>query len=215
MKSPSVNNDLAKADNCIRIASSVMMPWLVVLIGYFLGSVPTAYIAGRLLQDKDIRKLGDGNVGSANAFRYLGARVGVLVGIIDAAKGTSAILIALAASVSQPWVLAAGAAAVAGHNWPFFLGFRGGRGVATTTGVLYTVMAQPMLIITIPAFVTLIILHDVTKTAAIATFLLLLVCWWMGTPGILIGYSIALLCLVGFTHLLRTRMVRTSDTGSS
>ena len=60
------------------------MPWLIVVLGYLLGSIPTAYIAGQLLKGKDIRQMGDGNVGAANAFRQLGAKIGVAVGILDA-----------------------------------------------------------------------------------------------------------------------------------
>jgi acyl phosphate:glycerol-3-phosphate acyltransferase len=70
------------------------MPWLIPINGYFLGSIPTTYIAGRLLKDRDIRQMGDGNIGAQNAYRQLGARAGIAVGVIDAAKGTLVILIA-------------------------------------------------------------------------------------------------------------------------
>ena len=80
------------------------MPWLIVVLGYFLGSIPTAYIAGHWLKGKDIRHMGDANMGAANAFRQLGAKAGVAVGIIDASKGAVAVLIAQAepASGSSP-----------------------------------------------------------------------------------------------------------------
>ena len=90
--------------------------WLMILIGYLLGSVPTAYIAGRIVAGQDIKRLGDRNAGAANAYRQLGSNVGILVGIIDAAKGVLVILIAQAANMSQIVVLFAGAAAVIGHN---------------------------------------------------------------------------------------------------
>ncbi len=75
------------------------MPWLIVVLGYFLGSIPTAYIAGHLLKGRDIRQMGDGNAGARNAFHELGAKVGVAVGIIDAGKGALAVLIAQAANI--------------------------------------------------------------------------------------------------------------------
>ncbi|MBA7628589.1 Glycerol-3-phosphate acyltransferase [subsurface metagenome] len=112
------------------------MPWLVVLTGYLLGSIPTAYIAGRLLKGRDIRQIGDGNVGAHNAFRELGPKTGVAVGIIDAGKGVLVIIIAQVAGIPQVTILLSGAAAVIGHNWPVFLGFRGGRGESTTIGIL-------------------------------------------------------------------------------
>ncbi|GAG44901.1 unnamed protein product, partial [marine sediment metagenome] len=70
------------------------MPWLIVILGYLLGSIPTGYIAGRFFGKVDIRRVGDGNMGAQNAFHQLGAKVGVVVGIIDAGKGALAILIA-------------------------------------------------------------------------------------------------------------------------
>ena len=88
------------------------MPWLIVLLGYLLGSIPTAYIAGRLRTGADIRRIGDENAGAANAFRQLGAKVGVAVGIIDAGKGAVAVLVAQAAHLPQAAVLFTGAAAV-------------------------------------------------------------------------------------------------------
>ena len=181
------------------------MPWLIVLVAYLLGSVPTAYIAGRTLKGIDIRHIGDGNMGAANAYRQLGPRVGVMVGIVDAAKGALAVLIAQAADAPQAVVLLAGAAAVFGHNWPIFLGFRGGRGESTTIGVLLAVLTIPMLIVAAPAILAHFIFRDTTKAAAFIFVPLPLVCWLLGLSGVLIVYSIALPCLVGFTHFLRTR----------
>jgi len=191
------------------------MPWLIVL-GYFLGSIPTAYIAGRLLKDRDIRQIGDGNMGAQNAFRQLGAKVGVAVGIADAGKGALAILIAQAANIPQTAVLFTGVAAVIGHNWPIFAGFRGGRGESTTIGVLLALITQPMLIVGGPAILTLLIRRNVTLASVVLFVPLPLVCWWLGVPGMLVTYSMALPCLVGFTHFLKTRRVAdTSGTESA
>ncbi len=181
------------------------MPWLIPILGYLLGSIPTAYVAGRLLRGKDIRQMGDGNVGAQNAFRQLGAKVGITVGIIDIGKGALAVLIAQAAGIPLVAVLITGAAAVVGHNWPVFIGLRGGRGESTTIGVLLILMTQPMLIMAGPTLAALVILRNVTKAGAILFVPLPLVCWWLGIPGLLLGYSIALPCLVGFTHFIRTR----------
>jgi len=192
------------------------MPWLIVLLGYSLGSIPTAYITGRLLKGRDIRQMGDGNMGAKNAFHQLGAKVGVVVGIVDASKGALAILIAQGAGVPQVVVLLTGAAAVIGHNWPVFIGFRGGRGESTTIGVLLTLITQPMLILAGPALATLLIKRNLIIASCVLFIPLPLVCWWLGVPGLLVAYGIALPCLVGFTHFLRTRRVTdTSETGSA
>ena len=181
------------------------MPWLIIILAYFLGSIPTAYIAGHIMRGIDIRQVGDTNVGAANVYRQLGARTGVAVGLFDAGKGALAVLIAQAADVPQVAVLVTGAAAVMGHNWPIFIGFRGGRGVSTTIGVLLAVITQPMLIVAVPATLALIIKKNVTLACAILFIPLPLVCWWVGNPGVLVTYSIALPGLVGFTHLLQAR----------
>ncbi len=187
------------------------MPWLIVILGYLIGSIPTAYIAGRLLKGRDIRQMGDRNMGAANAFQQLGRKTGVAVGILDAGKGALAILIAQAAAQPQVVILITGLAAVVGHNWPVFLGFKGGRGEATTIGILFTLITQPMLIMTVPTLVVLAITKKV-PIASICLFVMLpLVCWWLKVPGVLIIYSLALACLVGITHLLTTRKVSTSS----
>ena len=182
-----------------------MPPWLMILIGYLLGSLPTAYLAGRILKGRDIRQMGDENAGAANAYRELGARAGVFVFIIDAAKGAAVILIAQAAHLSQVTVMLAGVAAIAGHNWPVFLGFRGGRGESTTIGVLLVLVPIPMLILAVPAILVLCIRKNVILASAVLFAPLSLVGWWMGASLPLILYSIGLPCLVGITHFLRTR----------
>jgi len=180
------------------------MLWLI-LLGYLLGSIPTAYVAGHLLKGRDIRQMGDGNVGARNAFLQLGARTGIGVFVVDAGKGALAVLIAQAAGLPQLAVLLTGTAVVIGHNWPVFIGFRGGRGEATTIGVLLTLSTQPVLILAGPALAALLIKKKVMLASAVLFVPLPLVCWWLGLPGPLIAYSIALPCLVGFTHFLRTR----------
>ena len=116
-------------------------------------------------------------------------------------------------------VLLAGTAAVVGHNWSIFLGFRGGRGESTTIGVLLALIPQPMLILAIPTLVTLYIKRNVTIASCVLFIPLSLVGWWLGVSGMLIGYSIALPCLIGITDFLKNRQLarvsRISGTGST
>jgi len=191
------------------------MSWLIVILGYVLGSIPTAYIAGRMLKGRDIRQIGDGNVGARNAFHQLGHKTGIGIFFVDATKGALAILIAQAVSIPQLFVLTVGVAVVIGHNWPVFIGFKGGRGESTTIGVLLMLITQPMLIVVGPALATLVIKKNVILASAILFVPLPLVCWWLGVPGVLVAYSMTLPCLVGFTHFLRTKRVGTSATGST
>ena len=192
------------------------MTWLIILLGYILGSIPTAYIAGLLLKGKDIRQMGDGNMGAANAFRELGAKAGISIFFIDATKGALPVLIAQAAALSQAVVLITGVATVVGHNWPIFIGFRGGRGESTTIGVLLALITQPMLILAGPVIATLLVKKNVIIASCLLFIPLPLVCWWLGTQGMLVGYSVALPCLVGITHYLRARReVKPSGAGSA
>ena len=113
-----------------------------IIISYLLGSIPTAYILGRLRKGIDIRRFGSGNVGATNVFRVLGPAWGVVVLILDILKGVIAVTI-LANYFLNYWDNSAivlrmlfGIACICGHNWTLFLRFRGGKGVATTLGVL-------------------------------------------------------------------------------
>ncbi|UCB44218.1 MAG: glycerol-3-phosphate acyltransferase [Dehalococcoidales bacterium] len=183
------------------------MAWLVVLLGYLVGSIPTAYIAGRLLGAGDIRCLGDGNVGARNAYHQLGSKVGIVIFFIDITKGVLPVLLVRAVGLPDVVFLVTGMATVIGHNWPVFLGLRGGRGESTTIGVLLALVTQPMLILAGPALATLLIKRNVIIASCVLFIPLPLVCWWLGLSGILVGYSVALPCLVGATHYLRTRQV--------
>ncbi|MFP3880128.1 MAG: glycerol-3-phosphate acyltransferase [Dehalococcoidia bacterium] len=128
------------------------------IAGYLLGSIPTAYIMSRGKKGIDIRTVGSRNMGAANVVRQIGAQEGVLVGLIDIAKGAIAILIAQALSGSQPWVFAAGFLALIGHNFPVFASFKGGRGSATVIGIFLVLAPWAILItlvvIAIPFFTT-------------------------------------------------------------
>jgi len=116
---------------------------LCVSLGYLLGSIPTAYLVARV-RGQDIRRLGDSNVGAANVLRCLGVVPALITVGGDIVKGTAAVLFARLVGADEAVVLASGVAAVAGHNWPITLGFRGGRGVATTLGVLIPVLTAPL-----------------------------------------------------------------------
>ncbi len=111
---------------------------LLILFSYLIGSIPSAYILGRILKGIDIRKFGSGNVGATNAFRVLGVTPGVFVLIFDLSKGFFCVtylvdFLNLTTSLTR---ILTGLCCVSGHNWTVFLGFKGGKGIATTLGVL-------------------------------------------------------------------------------
>jgi acyl phosphate:glycerol-3-phosphate acyltransferase len=113
-----------------------MLIALALAVSYLLGSIPTALIAGRLLEGIDIRRHGSGNAGATNTARVLGIRAGLAVALIDVAKGLGAVLlVSRIAVLPGSWApVLCGIAAVIGHVFPVFAGFRGGKGVATAGG---------------------------------------------------------------------------------
>ncbi len=114
---------------------------VVFLIGYLLGSIPSAYIFTRMASGKDIRKLGGGNVGGLSTFREVGALPAIAVGIIDFGKGAAAVAIAYwLLKVDPVYVFLAAGAAVVGHNWMVWLKFSGGKGMGATVGALAVLM---------------------------------------------------------------------------
>jgi len=127
------------------------MLWIIlgIIISYLLGSIPTAYIFGRVLKGIDIRKFGSGNVGATNAMRVLGKGPGIIVLLLDALKGFVAVFLfgeILSLKVGfvsgELIMILLGLACISGHNWTIFLGFKGGKGMATTLGVLIGLTLQ-------------------------------------------------------------------------
>lgn len=121
---------------------------LTLLAGYLLGSIPAGYLAGRWLRGVDIRTLGSGSTGATNVLRQFGKGPALVVFLVDVLKGTAAVLLAKALLeplgagpaaadwLSDSCVVAAGLASLAGHIWPVWLGWRGGKAVATALGML-------------------------------------------------------------------------------
>ena len=113
----------------------VALPWLIA--SYLLGAVPTSYLAARLFRGIDLREHGSRNFGASNLYRVLGWRYAVPVGLLDAAKGLVPVLVfAPRVSSSELFALICGLVAVVGHVFSVFVGFKGGKGVATAAGVM-------------------------------------------------------------------------------
>lgn len=106
-------------------------------LSYLMGAFPTSYLAGRLFRGIDLREHGSKNLGATNVYRTLGWRFAVPVALVDIAKGAVPVLVVGPAASGAPWFpLACGALAVVGHVFSVFVGFRGGKGVATSAGVV-------------------------------------------------------------------------------
>ncbi|MBA7487321.1 putative glycerol-3-phosphate acyltransferase [subsurface metagenome] len=114
---------------------------IAIVLGYLLGSIPTAYIATRLFSGGDIRKMGGGNVGGLNTFREVGFIPFAIVAFVDVGKGVAAVAIAhWGLNVAELYLLLTALAVVAGHNWMVFLKFSGGKGMGAAVGALFILL---------------------------------------------------------------------------
>ncbi len=137
---------------------------LLLIGGYLMGSIPTAYLAARWMRGVDIREYGSGNVGGANLVK-LGARwIAVMAGFFDLGKAMPAVGVAHLIGLGLTQQVVIGIAAVIGHNWPVFLRFNGGRGIATILGVAFIVPILNGLLIpwSLIAFLAIMILNVLT-----------------------------------------------------
>ena len=151
---------------------------------YLAGAIPFAFLVARA-KGVDIRKVGSGNVGATNVFRAVGKGWGILTFALDAAKGLLPALlfpVALARWTGQPspaaMGLGFGCAAIAGHNWPVFLGFRGGKGMATSAGVLLGV-APAAMGIGLAVWVVLFLISHYVSLASIGAALAVPTAAWL------------------------------------
>ena len=178
---------------------------LIIILAYLLGSIPTAYILGRLVKSIDIRKMGSGTVGTVNAFHSLGFRLALVILVVDIGKGMLAVLAAQALGLALPVVLLAGAAAVVGHNWPVFLHFQGGRGSATTLGVLLILIPRELLITLGAAGIVFFATRKPLPTVIVLLAPLAPLCYLLGQSPVMSLYALALPVLVAATAFTRVR----------
>ena len=119
------------------------MGFFSLLLGYLLGSIPSGWLAGRWLKGIDLREIGSGSTGATNVLRHVGKGPALVVFLIDVGKGAAAVLIARALGLGDWIQVLAGLTALAGHIWPVWLGFKGGKAVATGLG-LFLGLAWPV-----------------------------------------------------------------------
>ena len=173
---------------------------LYIGLGYVIGSIPFGYLAG-MAKGVDIREKGSGNIGTTNTIRILGWKIGSLVFIADTAKGAIPVLLLETLDTSSGNLpLAIGMAAILGHNYSCFLRFKGGKGIATTAGVLI-VWAPVALGI---ALATWLIALGLTRTVAVASVsaaTILPLAMWVAKPTpTAIGIAIFIATMAAHRH---------------
>lgn len=178
----------------------ILLSISLIILGYLLGSIPNVYIMVKLFTGKDVRKIGSGNVGGLNAMRNVSLPVGLLGGLLDVAKGVLAVFLAQKLGLHEIVPLLTGIAAVAGHNWPLYLNFTGGKGVGTTVGVMS--MIKPMVLIPclIGGVLIALILRE-SSIGAVAGFLVGTIYLWYTTKSIyslIFGLILTLFTIIRF-----------------
>ncbi|WP_338452349.1 glycerol-3-phosphate 1-O-acyltransferase PlsY [Niallia oryzisoli] len=137
---------------------------IIVILAYLIGSIPSGLIIGKKFYGVDIRQHGSGNLGGTNTFRVLGVKAGLMVTIADILKGTLAASLPLYIQPDMHYLLA-GIFAVIGHTYPIFAGFRGGKAVATSAGVLLWYAPLMFIILIIGFFICLYITKYVSLSS--------------------------------------------------
>lgn len=182
----------------------------VVAAAYLVGSVPTGYLVGKAC-GIDIRSVGSGNIGATNVFRILGKPAGIFVLLVDALKGFLACTV-VAGAVFQMvgavpeapskelFAILGGVAAILGHNYTCWLKFQGGKGIATSAGVLIALLPGPFLIILATWLLIFAISRYVSLASITAAVALPFATWFVGNSGPMIGVAAGLGILAIYKH---------------
>ena len=191
---------------------------VIAVLAYLLGSIPTGYLAARA-KGIDIREVGSGNIGATNVFRFVGKPAGVAVLLADGAKGflacaatpPLALRIVAAPGVElggESWLIVAGVSAVLGHNYTCWLKFKGGKGIATSAGVLLAWVPWGLLI----SFLTWLVSFAATRYVSVASIAAAVVLpfgvWFTHGSGAMIGITAVLSGLAIYKHRTNIQRLR-------
>ena len=166
----------------IAAREAVVTLAVVLVVAYLIGSFPTSYLLVHRLTGQDIRTIGSGNPGTMNVLDSIGRRAGLVVGVIDIAKGSAAVGLAYVAGVGDIGAITAGLAAVAGHDYSLFLRFHGGNGTAPATGALYALSPLTGVIATSGALALYLLLHSRRPAGMIALLAFAPIAYAVGEP---------------------------------
>ena len=180
------------------------------LVSYLLGSIPTGFLVGKA-RGIDIRTIGSGNIGATNVFRYLGTAWGIAVLLADALKGLLAVAVVAGlcwkayggagGAASREWLeIDAGLAAIVGHNYTCWLSFKGGKGIATSAGVLVALVPYALLVISGIWIAVLALTRFVSLASICASFALPFAVWLLGGSSTMIEITALMAALAIYKH---------------
>lgn len=180
---------------------------LSILLGYLTGSVPFAYLLARRA-GIDVRKAGSGNVGAANVLRTTGAWRGVIVMMLDVAKGVAAVAVSYVIAGSVALAALSGAAAVVGHVYPVWLRFHGGKGVAVAAGVFTMLSPLATGIAAVLFLLTVLLTRYISLGSMAASLALPPAAWLVGEPHAVVFAASGTAALILFRHRGNWRRLR-------
>lgn len=184
------------------------MPVIAVIAAYAIGSIPFALILARRRGIRDLRHIGSGNLGASNVWRAAGAAAGVLVALLDIAKGAAGVVVAERLTGGAAAPAAAGVAAVVGHIYPVWLGFRGGKGVATGCGVFAVLTPLAVLPAVVIFVVSVWLTKYISAGSVMASLALPPLAYVTGSPTPVIAAAAAVAALIVFRHRSNLKRVR-------
>jgi len=185
----------------------VILPVIAVIFSYLLGSVSFSVLLAKSLKGIDIRQHGSGNAGATNTLRVLGKGPAIMVLALDVIKGIAAVWIGRWLGGEQVWVpLLCGLAAIIGHNWPVYFRFRGGKGIATTIGVMASLFFLPALYAGIIAILSIVFTRYVSLGSLLFVLLTPLFLVISGQTGPYLWTSLIIFVFAFWRH--RTNIVK-------
>lgn len=178
---------------------------LLILSGYLIGSIPTAYLVGRLIRGRDLRLYGSGTVSGSMVFEHIAHWAVVPVGLFDVAKAALPAWLALHLGLGSGVAVAAGMAASIGHNWPVFLNFTGGRGLSTFLGLLLIVFPWGVAWIVIPLAIGYLVFKDSPPFALFSMLTLPIFTYFLDGSVIVIWGTVCMLIIMVIKRLEANR----------
>jgi glycerol-3-phosphate acyltransferase PlsY len=179
-----------------------MIPFFVVAAAYLIGAIPFGYLVVRLRSGQDVRMLGSGNIGATNVLRTTGRGLGLLTLALDIAKGTLAVWLAdYLMGGSMFWMTLAALAVIAGHAFPVFLRFRGGKAVASFIGAFLYLTPAPLLATVLLVVITIAVSRHVSLGSIVGAGLFPLALWIIEhPPGYVIGAAVISGAFIIYRH---------------
>ena len=181
-----------------------MRPLIVVIIGYLIGSIPFGYLIVRGKGGGDVRETGSGGTGATNVSRRAGKAAGVFTLVLDALKGSFAVLVATIivgpAVNAEWWIAAAAITTIVGHIFPVWLRFRGGKGVATAVGIFFVLAPIALLCVGVIFIAIVVTTRYVSLGSIVAAVLIPVFVWFQSGVQPLLIAAIVMAALIVFAH---------------